>query len=106
MVEQLSFNPTPARLEKIKDFVSKGLYPNMGACVNSALDLLFKTHETKKSLDFMYWIALPFFFFLILVGICLLFPSFFFYILLSISGIYLIIFTYLFFDKYKGIRGK
>lgn len=100
----ISFSSTDERICKIDVFVEKGLFADRSTFINKAVDFWFETKESKRTLDFMYFVSIPFLFFLVTLGITLYFGSLFFYALFGISGVYLIIFFYLFYNKYRGVK--
>ena len=99
----ISFSSTDDRISQIDAFVKTGTYPDRSTFINISLDHMFKSIESKRILDFMYFVSIPFLFFLITLGITLYFGSLFFYVLSSVSGVYLIVFFYLFYNKYRGV---
>ena len=100
----ISFSTTDERLQKIDSFVEKGFFADRSTLINRAIDFWFETRESKRILDFMYFVSIPFLFFVVTLGLTLFFGSLFFYVLSGISGIYLFIFFYLFYNKYRGVK--
>ena len=104
MVDNITFSTTKDRIDKIDKFVISNDTPHRSAFINKAIDEYFKQIETRKLLDFMYFIGLPFFAFLISVGVTLVINSLFFYIISAIFGFYLMIFIFLYHNKYKEVK--
>jgi len=100
----VSFSTSNDRIQKIDTFIKAGLSPDRSTFINQSIDFMIKTHESKRAIDFMYFISIPLLFFLITVGLTLYLASLFFYLLMGISGIYLVLFTFLFYNKYRGVR--
>ena len=99
----ISFSSTDERLAKIDSFIETKHFPDRSTFINQSIDFMFRNLESKRTIDFMYFISIPFLFFLITLGITIYFGSLFFYVLFSISGIYLFIFFYLFYNRYRGV---
>ena len=91
-------------MNKIDSLVKCGVFADRSTGINHAIDFFFKTNETKRIVDFMYFVSIPFLFFLITLGITLFFGNLFFYLLFVVSGVYLFIFFYLFYNKYRGVK--
>lgn len=104
MKATLSVSSTDDRVQKIDTFVKTGMSPDRSTFINTSIDFMIKTQESKRIVDFMYFVSVPILFFLITVGLTLYLASMFFYLLTGISGIYLVLFTFLFYDKYRGVK--
>ena len=100
----VSFSTSDERIQTIDSFVKTGYSPDRSTFINTAIDFYLNHIRTKYLTDFMYFFGIPFFIFLVSVGITLYFSNMFFYVISSISGIYLIIFFYLFYNKYRGVK--
>jgi len=100
----VSFSTSDERLDKIDSFIKNGHTSDRSTFINQSIDFYFRSLESKKIIDFMYLISIPFLFFLTTIGITLFFASLFFYIVSTVSGIYLIIFFYLFYNRYRGVK--
>jgi len=102
-----SLSTTTERLSKVDGFIGNNSnYADRAAFINDAIDKFFEAYNAKFVIDFMYFIGVPLFLFLISVGLTLYLVSLFFYIITGISGIYLMIFFFLFYNRYKGIKWK
>ena len=104
MQTSFSLSTTSERIDKIDSFIKEGMYTTKKDFINDAIDKFFELHNTNYTIDFMYFIGVPLFLFLVSIGLTLYFSSLFWYIITGISGIYLMVFVYLFYDKYKGIK--
>ena len=93
-------------LNNINFYVKKGFYKDVSTFFNMGATLLIKTHKNNNIVDFLHYVFPGVFFFLGCVGTTLYLGSLFFYILTGISGMYLMVFVYLFYDKYKGVKVK
>ena len=102
----VSFSTTDERMNKIDSLVEHGVFADRSTGINQAIDFFFKTNEIRRTVDFMYFVSIPFLFFLITLGITLYFGNLFFYVLFAVSGMYLFIFFYLFYNKYRGVRWR
>lgn len=104
MSKTFTFSTTDERLNKTRNLVSndKNRYPDVSFVINLSLDQFFKNMNTNKIIDLMYFVSIPLLFFLVCIGITLFTASLFFYILTGLSGIYLMIFGFLWFNKYRG----
>jgi len=100
----VSFSTTDDRVQKINTFVKAGFASDRSTFINKSIDHMFKTLETTIIIDFMYFISIPLLFFLITLGITLYFASVFFYLLMGIAGIYLMVFVFMFYNKYRGVK--
>ena len=105
-MEHLSFRPNKENIKEIDKFIERGIYPSKGAAINTALTLLIKTHNTNRIIDFLQFVFPGVIFFLGCIGATLFLRSLFFFVLSGISGLYLMVFIYLFYDKYKGVKNK
>jgi len=99
-----SLSTTVERMSRVDEFIGNSNYADRAAFINDAIDKFFESYNAKFVIDFMYFIGVPLFLFLISIGLTLYLVSLFFYILTGISGIYLMIFFFLFYNKYKGIK--
>ena len=99
-----TFSTTKDRLEKINILVDANHFNNTSNFINKAIDFYIRDFENKKIMLFWYYICIPLFFFLICIGITLFTANMFFYILTGLGGINLMIFIFLFFDRYKETR--
>jgi hypothetical protein len=104
MKPPISFNLDDERISKLDSLIKNGGFKDRTDCIVKSLDFMFKTLESKHLIDFMYFVSIPFLFFLVVIGLTLYLTSLFFYIMSAISGIYLIIFFYLFYNKYRGVK--
>ena len=100
----VNFSSTEERINSINIFIQKGLYPDRSTFINTAIDFLIKTHKNNIFVDFLHYVFPGVFFFLGCIGATLYLRSLFFYVLTGISGLYLMVFIYLFYDKYKGVK--
>lgn len=100
----ISISITDDRIKKIDSFVEADIYRDRSAFITQSVDLMIKTLESKRTIDFMYFIGMPLFFFLVCVGLTLYLASLFFYLLTGISGIYLVLFVFVFHNKYRGVK--
>jgi len=100
----ISFSTTNERLQKIDAFVQNKMFPDRSTCINAGIDLLVKDIEIGRTVEIMYNISLPLFFFLVTIGLTLFLRSLFFYVISGIMGLYLMVFIFLFYKKYRGIR--
>lgn len=78
----------------------KKKHRNVSNFFNESAKYRLKEYRTQKRTEFMWYIALPCLGFLTTVGLTLYFLSLFFYIVMGICGIYLMIFGFLYYDKY------
>jgi len=92
------------RLKKIDKYVESGKYPDRSSFITNACDYLFLHHETNFIIELMYWVAIPLFLFMFSTTMAYFFVSYILFGIAGISGIYLMIFVYMFFKKYRGIR--
>ena len=104
MDKTFSFVITEQRHEKVKKIHDKNKSDSMADIINTAIDFYLNHLETKYLMDMMYFFGIPFFIFLTAVGITLYFSNMFFYVVSGVSGIYLVIFFYLFYNKYRGVK--
>lgn len=102
----VNFSSTEERIDKISFFIDKGFYPDRSTFINTGIDLLIKTHETQRIVDFLHFVFPGVFFFVGCIGATVYLRSLFFFVLTGISGLYLMVFIYLFYDKYKGVKNK
>ena len=102
----VNFSSTEERINSINYYIEMGFYPDRSTFINKAIDLLIKTHKNNIVVDFLYYVFPGVFFFFGCVGATLYLNSLFFYILTGISSVYLMVFVYLFYDKYKGVKVK
>jgi hypothetical protein len=100
----VNFSSSVERITKIDNLVKKGFYPDRSTFINKSIDLHFKELETKKYLDFMYFVSIPFGLFLGCLGLTFTLKSLFWYILSSIFGVYLVVFLFLFISKYREVK--
>ena len=100
----VSFSTTDDRLQKIDTFIKNGMSPDRSTFINKSIDYMVKTYESQFIIDFMYFISIPLLFFLIVIGLTIYLASIFFYLLSGISGIYLVLFVFLFYNKYRGVK--
>jgi len=104
MVEAVSFTTTKSRIEKMDGYIKNKNAPHRSAFINNAIDSYFRQIETHGLFDFMYFIGLPFFIFLISIGTTIIVNSLFFYLVSALFGFYLMIFGFLYYAKYKGVK--
>jgi len=104
MADRTSFSTTDERLNLIDAFIDKHKYPDRSTVINTAIDELLKKYKSIIYVDFLYWICIPLFMVLVCIGLTLYTASIFFYSILVIAAIYLIVFIFLFYDKYKGVK--
>jgi len=104
MKTAFSLATTTERMNKVESFVGNNNYTDKAAVINAAMDKFFELYDSKYVIDFMYFIGVPLFLFLVSVGLTLYLASLFFYIIAGIAGIYLMIFFFLFYNRYKGIK--
>jgi len=99
-----SISTTEQLIDNIDILIEKGCYKDFSSFMNIAADLLIKTHKNNIVVDFLHYIFSGVFFFLGCVGATFYLRSLFFYVLTGISGVYLMVFIFLFYDKYKGVK--
>jgi len=99
-----SFSTSDERINWLEKLVEKGVYPDVSTCINESIDLNRRGIENKKSIEFMYFICIPLGLFLGCLGLSLHLASLFFYIVSVIFGFYLMIFVYLFYNKYRSVK--
>ncbi len=102
----VNFSSTTERIDRIDNLVSNGFYPNRSTFINTSIDFLLRTHDINRIVDFLYFVAPGVFFFLGCVGLTLFLRSVFFFVLTGISAIYLMVFFYLYYNKYKGVKNR
>jgi hypothetical protein len=100
----ITFSSTSERIQKVDTLVQQGYYPDRSTFINTGIDFLLKTHNTNRVMDFLYFIFPGVFFFLGCIGATLFLRSLFFFVLTGISGLYLMVFIYLYYNKYKGVK--
>jgi len=94
-------------MAQVEDFLQKNEnFENAAAVINLAIDKFFELCKTNPFMDFMYFTWIGMFPFLVALGLTLYLPSFYFYIVTVVTGVYLVVFTFLFYNKYKGIKWK
>lgn len=99
MHRNFTFDIETERYSKVKKHSS-----NISSFINTSIDFYLRHLETKYMQDMMYMIGIPFFMFLVTTGLTLYFATMFFFVLTVLAGIYFIIFTYLFYYKYRGVK--
>jgi len=88
-------------IEEVKNIVKNNKnYPTIASYINKAIYFYNKRNQEQKSIEFMYFICIPLGLFLGCIGLSLHLASLFFYIISVIFGIYLMVFVYLFYNKY------
>jgi len=100
----ISFSTTDDRLEKIDGYIQKGAFPDRSSLINSSIDFYLDHLQSKYVQDFMYMIGLPFFLFLVMLGFTLYFQTVYFFVLTGMSGVYFMVFIFLFYNKYRGVK--
>lgn len=73
---------------------------NVSNYFNDAVKYKKNEYKNRKKTEFMYYIGLPFLGVIGSIAATLYFLSLFFYILTSIISIYLMVFIFLYYDKY------
>jgi len=99
-----SLSTTTERLEKIDLYITKTKHDDRASFINASIDKFIELFENNMLIDFMYYIGVSLFLFLICGGITIWMPNVYFLLVTCFAGFYLIIFLFLFYNKYRGIK--
>lgn len=106
MKDTFTFSTTKERLVKIDGFVNENnnQFKDYSSVINASIDKFFDLIEINLTVDFMHSVGVGLFLFLICIGLVLFSPNIYFFILCGFSGVYLIVFIFLFYNKYVGVK--
>lgn len=102
----ITISTTDERVLKIDNYVKTNLCQDRSTFINQSVDFYFKHIRIGYLQDFMYFIGIPMFMFLIMTGLTLYFANVYFFVINGLTGIYFMIFVYLFYNKYRGVKWR
>lgn len=105
MPNRFTFSTTEERLNRISHYVDvTKKYSDMSSVINASIDKFLDVKKIEFVADFMYFIGIPLFIFIASFGLTFVFPYLVFFVVTVLTGSYLMIFIFLFYHRYRGIK--